>query len=254
MFNLLFKRSHRPNTAKGILKILDQSAKDFRFPMLDNGYIYPAASRLSLFSSETQWAIVFETFGFSPRAGHPDLTITTISNELHNRNPPSDYVSTEAYQAYIANNPSTEMRNYWPILNDDWIDRDEPELVISGRELKLREQNVEIPNTADFQTNNIILSEGQPTVFEMCRYLAETHRSKVLATEAELRVSISPNMERLMMLDNWHHPDLAAGQLPSKTQTFVQLAHVLEKRDPSLYSTSEQANNHWKHWPDGGLL
>ncbi|MEM8650367.1 MAG: hypothetical protein AAGF54_07555, partial [Pseudomonadota bacterium] len=105
-----------------ILDILDQSAEDYTFPMLDNGYIYLAASRLALFRSLEHWAVVFEIFGFSPRGGHPDLSIITIANKLHSRQKRSDYVSDEAYDNYLKNNPYWESECFWPISNEDWID------------------------------------------------------------------------------------------------------------------------------------
>jgi hypothetical protein len=46
--------------------------------MLDNGYIYLAATRLSLFRSSRDWAITIEVFGYSPRAGIPDTSIYTF--------------------------------------------------------------------------------------------------------------------------------------------------------------------------------
>jgi hypothetical protein len=59
--------------------------------MLDNGYVYLAATRLSLYRSATDWAIVIEVFGFSPRAGLPDTHIYTFASRLHDRDPPEGY-------------------------------------------------------------------------------------------------------------------------------------------------------------------
>ena len=47
-----------------ILDVLDRAAADFTFPMLDNGYVYLAASPLSLHRSASDWAVMFERFGF----------------------------------------------------------------------------------------------------------------------------------------------------------------------------------------------
>jgi hypothetical protein len=52
-----------------ILAVLDGCFDSFTFPMLDNGYVYLAATRLSAYRSESDWAIAIEVFGFSPRAG-----------------------------------------------------------------------------------------------------------------------------------------------------------------------------------------
>jgi hypothetical protein len=55
-----------------ILAVLDRSCNAFTFPMLDNEYVYLAATRLSLYRTAAVWAMVIEVFGFSPRAGLPD--------------------------------------------------------------------------------------------------------------------------------------------------------------------------------------
>jgi len=60
-----------------LLRVLDSCAQSCTFPMLDNGHVYLAATRLSLFGSAADWALVVEVFGFSPRAGLPDLHVHT---------------------------------------------------------------------------------------------------------------------------------------------------------------------------------
>jgi hypothetical protein len=151
--------------------------------MLDNGYIFLAASRLSLYGSTNYWAIVIKTFGFSPRVGEPNLTITTISNKLHNRNSVSDYVSLDAYQSYLSNKPNTDMREFWPIPNASWIDQDDPEHVVSNGTLHLRGRKMDIPERTDFEAAGIALESDRIAIFEVCRFLAEKHRIDVLGTK-----------------------------------------------------------------------
>lgn len=248
------KRKRNLLTAKSILDVFDKAAEAFAFPMLDNGYVYLAASRLSLFRSDENWAVVFEIFGYSPRVGHPDLSIVTISSELHDRNKPADYVSTEAYENYLMNNPYWEMRNFWPISNEEWMDREKLEFVAVNGEIVMRGQKVNIPRPNTYSSKGVDVDEAQPSVFELCRFLAHDHRQELLATESERRVSVLPSMKQIMLIDEWHHPDLVNGQPPSQTETFRQLARVLETNDTALYSPAEQPNNHWKNWPKGGTL
>ncbi len=47
-----------------ILSVLDGCCDSFSFPMLDNGYVYLAATQLALYRSVTNWAMVVEVFGF----------------------------------------------------------------------------------------------------------------------------------------------------------------------------------------------
>src|SRR5215471_1474634 len=94
----------------GILSVLDRCCDAFSFPMLDNGHVYLAATRLSLYRSKIDWAMVIEVFGFSPRAGLPDTAIQTFASRLHDRDPPDNYVNRHAYERYLANNPNNELR------------------------------------------------------------------------------------------------------------------------------------------------
>jgi hypothetical protein len=254
MFRIFSRRKANPLNAKAILEVLDRSADACVFPMLDNGYVYLAASRLSAFRSHDQWAIVFEVFGFSPRAGSPDLSIVTIASQLSNRNKPEDYVSKRAFRDYLRNNPNWENRFFQPISNDGWIDQNNSEHVGQFGKINLRDEILEQPEKADYESAGINLKANSPAIFELCRYLAHVRRQAVLATETERRVSIAPEMKQIILLDEWHHPDLVRGEMPSKIKTFEKLAAVLEKNDTNLYDSCEPANNNWKNWPDGGSL
>jgi hypothetical protein len=121
-------------TAHRILEVLDQCCDSFKFPMLDNGYVYLAASRLSLYRSDTDWGLVIEIFGFSPRAGLPDTHIYTFSSNLSSRKSRGDFVSENAYGQYISNNPYNESNSVYPIQEGDWIDAEDPELVAEGQQ------------------------------------------------------------------------------------------------------------------------
>lgn len=243
-------------TAREILAVLDACAEDFTFPMLDNGYVYLAATRLSLFASPADWAMVIEVFGFSPRAGLPDMTSYTFGSRVVREKGESDFVTSKAWRNYLAVHPHDEMRSAFPLEKGDWLDPESPELVRSGaRSVHLRGRAVRLPARAAYAKHSIELTDASRVhTFELARFLAATDRDAVLATQAERRASVPPELESLLVLDEWHHPDLVKGQPPSATETFRQLARVLETGDLAHYRTSELANTHWRHWPDGGLL
>jgi hypothetical protein len=88
--------------AQEILASLDDA--ELGFPCLDNGYVYLAATRLSLHRSATDWAIVFEVFGFMPRAGVPDVTTYTFSSRIEHRARLAD-MPPAARTAYLATHP-----------------------------------------------------------------------------------------------------------------------------------------------------
>jgi hypothetical protein len=120
--------------ADQILSILDRGCDAFTFPMQDNGYVYLAGTRLSLYRTVADWAVVIEVFEFSPRSGLPDTHIHTFARTLRNRDAPERYAKHEAYDNYLANNPHNDSRFVYPIDASAWQDAQNDELV--GRRCK----------------------------------------------------------------------------------------------------------------------
>ena len=246
-----------PDVAENVLTILDDGARNFIFPMLDNGYYYLAASRLSLFRSPADWALVFEVFSFSPRAGVPDVCITTFASRIANRKEQADFVNRDAYLNYLSLHANDEMVFFHPIEDNAWIDPENGELVDSAaRELTLRGTTVPLPTQAEYSAAGVSLTAPpRPFVFELCRGLAHLRREPVLATIEERRTNVPEELKLLLTLDDWHHPNVVEPDcLPSKTATFRQFADVLASGDPGRYTSPEPGNTHWSNWPEGGLL
>jgi hypothetical protein len=243
-------------SAERNLSVWDQCCESFTFPMLDNGYVYLAATRLSLFRSPEDWAMVIEVFSFSPRAGLPDLHLHTFGSRLRSQKSEDNYVSREAYETYLAGNPNNESTFLYPIEDGDWIDVEDPERLAEGpRGALLRGLSVSLPEPQEYTAVGIELQDApKARVFEFCRWLAASQRDRVLATAEERRVCVPPELEQLMLLEEWHHPNLAEGEVASSSATFRSLAEVLASGNVSLYKPSIEPNNHWRHWPDGGSL
>ncbi|HEY4190991.1 MAG TPA: hypothetical protein VGM28_11235 [Candidatus Limnocylindrales bacterium] len=240
-----------------ILAILDQGCRDFVFPMLDNGYVYLAASRLSLHRSEADWALVFEIFGFSPRSGVPDIAIWSLGSHLDGRRTRADYVDEKAYRAYLRVHPNDDAAFFQP-FDDGWQDPDNHELVASGaRLLTVRGKPLAMPAPDTLRRAGIEPSasgDGRIHTFEVCRYVAAIERDLVLATPDERRVHVPPDLAQILVLDDWHHPDTVTGQVASETAAFRSVARVLATGDVTAYDASEPGNTHWSNWPDGGSL
>ena len=238
-----------------ILATLDSCAAAFTFPMLDNGYVYLAATRLSVYSSDDDWAIAIEVFGFSPRAGIPDTSIYSFGSCISNRKE-SSFVSETAYQNYLSLNPNNVMTSIYPILEGDWQDVEDLELVSpTASSIEVRGSRIELPSREQYAALGIDLTDSNDIhVFECCRYLAEKHRELVLATEIERRGAISSELNQLLLLDDWLHPNLVEEEVPSENETFRQLAELLASGDVSKYNPTVQGNTHWSNWPDGGSL
>lgn len=238
-----------------ILSILDKCCEKFTFPMLDNGYVYLAATRLSLFRSPQDWAIVIEVFGFSPRAGIPDLHLYTFASKLLRKKSALDYVTPQAYETHLANNEYNESTFIFPIEGGDWLDSENQEYLASGQHTVLVRGNaVQTPALPEYAAHDITLQGPVVGVFEFCRLLAATARNDVLATAEERRACIPLELEQLMQLEEWHHPNLINGERPSTNPTFRSLAELLVSGNVSGYRPLEYPNTHWKNWPEGGTL
>jgi len=244
-------------TADRILEVLDRCCDSFSFPMLDNGYVYLAATRMSLHRSITDWAIVIEIFGFSPRAGLPDTHIYTFSSALQRRKEPDNFVSIEAYESYLSNNPNNESSFIYCVEDGDWLDTEQSELIATEpHDVVVRGHKRPMPAPNDYVAAGVAFSEApRITVFEFCRALAHIARNDVLATPIERTSKIAPDMRRILTLEEWNHPDVVDdSQRPSNSETFRQLAEVLVTGDVDKYKPTQSPNTHWVHWPEGGAL
>jgi len=242
---------------ENILSVLDRCCDAFTFPMLDNGYIYLAGTRLSLYRSITNWAMVIEVFGFSPRAGLPDTCIQTFASRLRDRDSPEDFVSRDAYERYVANNPHNDSRSIFPVHEGPWQDTENGEFVaIDANEVVVRKQAIPLPELDEYTLHGIEVERApRVQVFELCRFLADIVREEVLARPQEQRVSVLPDMDQILQLEEWHHPNVVdEEERPSRSETFKQLAQVLVTGDVGLYRPSRPPNTHWRNWPEGGRL
>lgn len=243
--------------ASDILKVLDSCCDAFTFPMLDNGYVYLAATRLSLHRSDEDWAMVIEVFGFSPRAGLPDTFIHTFASRLRDRNRPEQYATRQAYENYLAANPNNESRTVFPIEPGDWQAPNSDELISEhATHVAVRGRGIAVPPAAEYERHGIALTEAPGVqTFELCRYLAAVARDDVLARPTERRISVRPEMRQLLQLEEWNHPNVVDdNERPSGSATFQQLARVLETGDTGSYRPTLASNTHWRNWPDGGTL
>ena len=239
--------------AQKILKVLDDCAESFDFPMLDNGYVYLAATRLSLYRTNSEWAIVIEVFGYSPRAGLPDTAIYTFASTLCNRDIP-EHNSPEWVSNHLANHPNDDVRFVFPIEEGHWIGENEL-VAIGATEINVRGYKHPIPQIEKYATHGITLQEPtRVSVFELCRFFADVSRDQVLATPEERRISVPSSVPQILVLEEWCHPDLVNGQVPSESESFRQLAEVLATGNTDLYRPSQAPNTHWRNWPDGGTL
>lgn len=228
-----------------ILRQLDTKAKICVFPMLDNGYFYHGDQKLTIFRDESRWAILIEILAYN---NHEDDIngITTIAYVFgncltsHNDNVNFNHFASDTGEETFLYDED----NYVPYLNP--------------RAKSIRIRDIEIPVIFDCEhyiAKKIALEfEDKITPWEFMRGLIPEYSNLFWLTEEEISKKIPKDLPVFMTLDNWHHPDLIADEIPSDTQTFQQLANVIISGDKKLYNTNESNNTHWINWPEGGTL
>lgn len=232
-------------TAGEILAQLDACAKEFNFPMLDNGYIYPVTSRLSVFADNERWVIAVELVGYFYRIpGHDGMenTIYLFGNGL----------GVEPGFNTANNLLVTADSDDGPAFIEDQFGTLNPEV----HTMLIRDQKVTIPQDPAFYTARQVELKRPPAirVYEFMRACLPELRSELLATGDELYDTFRQNLPMLLQLDEWCHPDVADEEKPSDNEAFQLIAAVLESGDASMYRPTKQPNNHWRNWPTGGTL
>ena len=215
----------RYSTAE-ILEQLDASARAVTFPMLDHGYYFPVDARLHAFRDENRWAIVIETVGYNPRGSN-------LYDVLH------------FYGNCISGDPGFTNSDFLGRV-DNWDDIEDAEFSEVWREgaasIVVRDQVLPVDGTAGQRLEGVF------------RTLVPEHRDILLATEEEVRARIPTDLPRVLQLEEWTHPDIAASEKPSDSETFRQLAEVLVTGDVGRFAPTVPPNTHWSNWPEGGSL
>lgn len=232
-------------SASDILAQLDACAKDFNFPVLDNGYIYPVVSRLSVFGDFERWVIAIEVVGYHYRFhGHNGVEncLYIYGNGLGFK-PGMDernvlLVTADSEEGAIF------IHDQWGTLNPD------------VHSMLIRDQKVSIQKDPAFYTSRNVELKNPPAIriYEFMRASLPEYKAEFLATEDEVYDCFRQDLPKIMQLDEWYHPDIAGEEKPSENETFQMIARVLESGDSAYYQPTKNANNHWSNWPYGGSV
>ena len=181
------------NITTEILSQLDNCNSEHSFPMLDNGYFYPAGTKLTAYRDYTRWVIVIETIGFHYRAGGHD----GIYNCLH------------VYGNCLSYKPGTRNENFIHLTGDanncNTFDNEEyfylnPDCTV----FTLRDKVYHLCQAREFYKAAGIELEDPERIkaFEFLRLLDELQHDELVATEKELRERIPKNIPRIIELRN----------------------------------------------------
>ena len=232
-------------SASEILAQLDACAKEYNFPVLDNGHIYPVTSRISIFGDMQRWVIVVEVVGYHYRFhGHNGVeNCLYIYGNCFRFKPGINNDNVLFVTADSNEGPAfTEERDVWGLLNQD------------VHTLLIRDQQVNIPKDPAFYASRDVVLEHPPVVsiYEFMRAHLPEYRNVLLAEDDEIYDCFRQNLPKLMQLDEWFHPDIANDEKPSENETFRLIANVLVSGNSDCYQPTKSPNNHWRNWPDGG--
>jgi hypothetical protein len=275
-------------SARDVLEQLDDDARLHSpfFPDFDSGCNYHVDGRLSVYADATHWVIAIEQLAVNPRAWGVGGVHTQI---YHHGNavclPPQPGWGEHAVLSLdvIENGPSG------PLLEGDGSE----EINLAATDVRIRGQvipirtdsnyywarNIDVESITHEQIDKMIanLPDHLPAetlaharrnyesmrgdvgrfrlrTWHLLRGLVPEHRELLLATEAERRRGVPADLPLLLKLDDWEHPRLLEGELPSGSDSFKQIARVIAKRDPRLYEVSDEGNVHWRNWPNSGSL
>ena len=233
------------NKLTDILEQFDHCAKQFQFPMLDNGYVYLADTRLTAYAAGPNWGVSIETLGVSTRAAGLDGITNALycfGNQLKER----PGLTNNRFLYPVLDGPTG------PLFAEDGYDR----IRLEARDISIREAVVPLSTAPEYyETRGIMLIEPSDIyAFEMLRGLVPDFRDSLLATDEELQRQFPIALPPLIQLDEWRHPDLIAGEMPSECETFQQIAQVIARQNPTVYQPTKQPNTHWRNWPEGGTL
>lgn len=217
-------------TSQSILDLLDESAREFRFPGFDNMNYYLGTARINAFRSPQNWAVVLEEILWWPAAEGIQQELFVFGTGL-----------PESELAFPGQPKWQQGLIYWPHSPLECRFEDDGELSLEG--LSIRGQAIEL------KAEQIA---AQPEVpergFAIMVHLIERYRELLMCSPDELRRVVPPELELLVQLDQWQHPQVYAGELPSQNLTFQNLAQLLASGDLSQFRPTGEGNVDWRRW------
>lgn len=228
-----------------ILVQLDQCFLNYRFPMLDHGHVYLAATRMHGYRDENRWIILIERLGYNNRGGGHN----GIQNDMYFFGNCLDF-----YPGDLAGNILFPTSDSPAGATFDHLFQEFVRPKVSS--IMIRDREVPFPKDAKkYKEWGIELSDP-PRIYayELLRWLAENNLDDLLAYQEEIRHRIPKDIPHFFTLGKWNHPCIAKREKPSQSQTFRQIANAMQTGDFNKITSPDPPNTHWSHWPLGGTL
>lgn len=228
--------SNREIRASQILRQLDRYAEEFDFPMLDNVYVQLADVRLTAFRSPSEWLIVFEEVCLFQ--SHTFMNaVSAYGNKVEE---PGAQLAVDDVITPAPGHP------IWDDEGNFMLDPTNFEIQINGQTQSFT------PSREDYERASLDLDSDVPDAVNILRLLTAQMPDQFLLDDARLLEICGRNdasLHRVLQLDDWYHPDVAADELPSENDCFRSLAKAIVEDDASSYSCPEESfNTHWSNW------
>jgi hypothetical protein len=219
-----------------ILKILDDAARAYQFPLLNNKYLTSAGILLHVFTSPEEWLIVFDHVCFSEKHGFIH-DLTALGNKITNQ------VWTSAIPVFDEHEQPKLVQS-----QEDGINRITPPYIRFG----LDESIFVIQPQEGFAYSVLHKDAAVLTPGELLRAITSEHIGYLLISDQQLLEMLGRSNNELKLLfqpGDWQHPDIANGELPGDVPCFVSLAKAIAASDERLFQCEEDRfNTHWSNW------
>lgn len=221
------------------------------FLNLEDGYFNTAGNKIHLFADSIRWAIVFEKNGYSNSSGMGEIELIYIGNCIQ-------YIEENYSQnCYISNSKII------PLIKTSEFDRISKSAIgthyfeqVSPDATYISVRDLQIPietNSLKYKELKINLEDSGLIGFkDLVRYLNETQKNLMSASEEEIKDALPKDLPLIMTLEKYYYTSKYNNILPSKQKLFHLIAKILVTKDKTLWISTED-NNEWFNWDSGFL-
>ena len=270
-------------TARDVLEQLDDDARRAAafFPDFDHGYLHHVGGRLTAYGDADRWVIVIEQLVVNPRAWPAEVGGTMLNLHDHGNAVTLGPEPGRGDRSVRSHHPLAVGSR--PLLIGDGcsdVDLAADDVRIRGELVPIRTdanyywaRHVDVDTPTHEQIDTLIrrlpghlpphvraqavrtyesmradVGRFKLSTWDLVRGLVPGHRDALLSTDTERRAGVADGLRQLLQVEEWDHPRLLDGELPSGCESFKLVARVLATGDPGAYQVTEPPNTHWSRW------
>jgi hypothetical protein len=227
-------------TTKEILNTLDHcdDESSFNFINLNHPYVFLIDSRLNIYRNDAgKWAIVSEVLGYNPRGSIIGLELRYFGNGIkplrEERGATYNYYWTHPF----------DWDNFQETVEYEAINADAEFWIVRGQQIPLSH------NLRDYADAGIELTESEPGEIqaeEAARLLLLKYQDLFRATDEELNEYLSDGLDKILVIDEWHHKEFSQSKSPFSDPEFLRSRFDLQ--NPEVLAMIEQELEKNRKW------